>query len=329
MYDEQHYVTREYTDDKADALPDVIEKNDYVRINEAWDGEFDQDVIYLQDIQSIGVVREHDYPGWLIIEFVRGRYVLHSKHVYLVDVDALHGEMEEMIAEEAAEAEQSESAPKGAICAICGEDMLSVDDCAHNRTITYEDGTVLSAIRYDSERRGWNMDNRCHDCNVAVGNYHHPGCDVEECPRCHRQLISCDCGVKNETVTEEKQVAQIVLSEAKQKQADAVREALSELDTLQNDMFGAANEVIARLQARIALLEKTLTPFALAALEDDYVKTGSEHTSEQLYTYDTLWEHEQGIWFNGGNTALTRTHLREALEALPEVAAANADSEQA
>src|SRR5262249_14094682 len=33
----------------------------------------------------------------------------------------------------------------------------------------------------------------CHDCGVAHGGYHHPGCDVEECPRCGRQLISCNC----------------------------------------------------------------------------------------------------------------------------------------
>ena len=34
---------------------------------------------------------------------------------------------------------------------------------------------------------------RCHDCNVAPGGYHHPGCDMESCPRCGGQLISCGC----------------------------------------------------------------------------------------------------------------------------------------
>jgi hypothetical protein len=25
------------------------------------------------------------------------------------------------------------------------------------------------------------------------GYFHHVGCDWEECPRCHDQLLSCDC----------------------------------------------------------------------------------------------------------------------------------------
>ncbi len=33
----------------------------------------------------------------------------------------------------------------------------------------------------------------CHDCDAVVGLYHTLGCDVEICPRCHKQLISCGC----------------------------------------------------------------------------------------------------------------------------------------
>jgi hypothetical protein len=42
---------------------------------------------------------------------------------------------------------------------------------------------------------GWQ---RCHDCNVKRGEYHHPGCDEEECPNCRLQMISCggDCGAQ-------------------------------------------------------------------------------------------------------------------------------------
>lgn len=35
----------------------------------------------------------------------------------------------------------------------------------------------------------------CHDCGAAIGEMHHPRCDMEECPRCGGQLLSCPCEV--------------------------------------------------------------------------------------------------------------------------------------
>jgi len=34
---------------------------------------------------------------------------------------------------------------------------------------------------------------RCHDCNIKHGGFHHLNCDVERCPKCGGQLISCGC----------------------------------------------------------------------------------------------------------------------------------------
>src|SRR5665647_411105 len=36
---------------------------------------------------------------------------------------------------------------------------------------------------------------RCHDCGVSEGEIHEYGCDMEVCPFCGGQLISCDCGI--------------------------------------------------------------------------------------------------------------------------------------
>jgi hypothetical protein len=39
--------------------------------------------------------------------------------------------------------------------------------------------------------------NKCHDCDAMEGEFHEFGCDMERCPFCGRQLISCGCRTKH------------------------------------------------------------------------------------------------------------------------------------
>jgi hypothetical protein len=69
-------------------------------------------------------------------------------------------------------------------------------DCSH---IKFADGEIFEKIKYGNEECEAVVE-RCPDCGVEIGGYHHPECDQEQCPRCNCQLIGCDCDIDGDLI---------------------------------------------------------------------------------------------------------------------------------
>lgn len=82
-----------------------------------------------------------------------------------------------------------------AICKYCKKEMTGSDSCVKLMIIIA--GKNYAPIKYGDEPSDWSRGGkyRCHDCNITAGGYHHPGCDVERCPKCKGQLIGCNCDI--------------------------------------------------------------------------------------------------------------------------------------
>ena len=75
-----------------------------------------------------------------------------------------------------------------AVCDFCAQEMTAETTNSCSQAVEFPDGTVMAPVRFSHDAT-----ERCHDCNVMPGAVHHPGCDMERCPRCGGQLIGCGC----------------------------------------------------------------------------------------------------------------------------------------
>lgn len=75
-------------------------------------------------------------------------------------------------------------------CETCEQEMRLSNSCNANVILIGAQGDF-----YERETTYYDDNDRCHDCGIInrKGNYHHFGCDIERCPKCGLQLISCGC----------------------------------------------------------------------------------------------------------------------------------------
>ena len=79
------------------------------------------------------------------------------------------------------------------ICPACGQDKRDAESCGG--PMLQVAGQVYERVRFGQESGNrWEEFDFCPECGVSHGGLHHPGCDIEECPRCRTQYLSCDCG---------------------------------------------------------------------------------------------------------------------------------------
>ena len=73
------------------------------------------------------------------------------------------------------------------VCEVCKREMGPGVSC------------ILEAYNSEPPRIRHVGTEDCDDCGCPPSGLHHPGCDVERCPICGGQVISCSCGRENES----------------------------------------------------------------------------------------------------------------------------------
>src|SRR3954447_9768085 len=78
-----------------------------------------------------------------------------------------------------------------AICLDCDREMRTAPTCVVSTL--HLAGAPFPLTPYGRDGPSVPSGGRCGDCGVEPGGFHHLGCDLQRCPRCQRQLLSCGC----------------------------------------------------------------------------------------------------------------------------------------
>ncbi len=87
-----------------------------------------------------------------------------------------------------------------AVCEWCHREMTTAESCSEQEL--HRSGTPIRMIPWGRER-GWSARSRCGDCGVQPGGFHHPGCDIQRCPVCSGQMLSCGCRFDEDVIFDE------------------------------------------------------------------------------------------------------------------------------
>ncbi len=77
------------------------------------------------------------------------------------------------------------------VCEWCNREMMTAASC--NVAAFHREGRRFHMVPFGDESGRRTSSAQCGDCGVRRGGLHHPGCDLQRCPACGGQLLSCGC----------------------------------------------------------------------------------------------------------------------------------------
>ena len=78
-----------------------------------------------------------------------------------------------------------------AVCSWCHGEMEMPISCTVSAF--HQNGRRFDLAPFGDDPDWPSTREECGDCGAIRGGFHHPGCDIQRCPACGGQLISCGC----------------------------------------------------------------------------------------------------------------------------------------